>query len=220
MNYHSKMRSILSLPEIIIRRGTRATAVVLHRVSRGHIHPNDITLTALVMHLPIAALIATNHLAWAAVLLAVFSLLDTLDGELARLQHTVSDVGGLLDAVSTRIKELCMYAGVLYLFSSAGLADYYLLAVMVACGASLIIPYINAKAEAIVTTYGHELSYNRLNRMFTRGLLPYEVRVSAVIVGLLFGITSLSWIMLVLAVLATFTMLQSLISIVWGLYQR
>lgn len=211
------MLNVKELAEAVIRRGTRTVAIGLHRLSRGHIHPNDVTITVLFMHVSVALLIAADHLMWAAGLLIVLSLFDTLDGELARLQNKVSDVGGLLDAVSTRMKELITYSGILYLFSSANLPAYFLLAAMVACGSSLIIPFINAKGEAIIATYGHELSYNRLSRMFTKGLLPYEVRVLIVIIGLLLGIYVLQWAMVGIAVLATFTMAQSLVSIIRGM---
>ncbi len=211
------MITIKNLAEQAIRKGTRGVASGLHKLSRGHIDPNDITVTMLLMHLPIAVLIGTNHLVWAAGMLIVLSLLDTLDGELARLQNKVSDVGGLLDAVSTRVKELFVYVGIIYLFAVTGQPAYILLATMIACGTSLIIPFINAKGEAIIATYGHELSYDRLSRMFTGGLLPYEARILIVIIGLLIGGSVLPWAMFVVAVLATLTMFERLTSIIRGM---
>jgi len=203
--------------EKLLRKLTRAAARGLNWLSRGYIHPNDITIFVLLMHLPIAVLIGTNHLLWAAGLLIIFSLLDTLDGELARLQEKVSDVGGLLDAVSMRMKELCIYSGLIYLLSTTNQAPYFLLATMVACGAALITPFINTKGEAIIATYGHELSYDRLSRMFGRGLVPYEVRIVAIIIGLILGMHILLWVMVGLAVLTTFTMLERLVSIIRGM---
>ena len=209
--------TIQEVAETTMRRGTRAVAAALHRISHGNIHPNDITIIVLLMHLPISILIATDHLLWAAGLLTMCSLADTLDGELARMQNKVTDVGGLLDAVSTRLKELLLYSGVLYLFSAVDLPVIFLLATMVACGSSLIIPFVNAKGEAIIATYGHELSYDKLSRMFATGLLPYGVRVSVIIVGLLAGVGILPWTMAIMAILVTFTMLQRLISIIRGM---
>lgn len=206
-----------NIAEIILRRGTRGVAVMLNHLSGGRLRPNDVTIVVLLMHLPIAILVATDHLIWAACLLIIFSFFDTLDGELARLQNNVSDVGGLLDAVSTRMKELLVYSGILYLFSSLNLPAYFLLACVVACGSSLIIPFVNAKGEAIIATYGHELSYDRLSRMFGAGLLPYGIRIFVIIAGLLAGITVLKWAMVAMAVLVTFTMLERLVSIIRGM---
>lgn len=192
----------------------RGVAVGINRVSHGRVHPNDITIAALIMHVPIAVLIGMDQLVWAAILLVIFGLFDTLDGELARLQKRVSDIGGLLDTVSDRVKELILYCGILYLFSVGGQSVWILLATMIACGASLITPFVKAKGEAIIATYGHELSYDKLNRMFKGGLLPYEVRIAVLIIGLLLGVEVLSWLMVVLAVLVTFTMLGRLVSII------
>jgi len=203
--------------EKLLRKLTRVAAKGLNWLSRGYVHPNDITIFVLVMHLPIAVLIATNHMLWAAAVLIIFSLLDTLDGELARLQKKVSDVGGLLDAVSMRMKELFIYSGLIYLLSTTNQSPYFLLATMVACGAALITPFINTKGEAIIATYGHELSYDRLSRMFGRGLVPYEVRIVAIIIGLILGMHILLWVMVGLAVLTTFTMLERLVSIIRGM---
>lgn len=200
--------------EKYIRAVVRRIAHAIHTVSKGRIRPNDITIAGLVMHIPIAVLIASDHLYWAAGLLVVFGLFDTLDGELARLQNRVSDIGGLLDTVTDRVKELLLYAGIMYLFAANSVSAVVLLMTMLACGASLITPFVKAKGEAIIATYGHELSYDKLNRMFGGGILPYEVRIIALIIGLLLGMTVLPWIVAAIAVLATFTMVERLLAII------
>ena len=200
--------------EKYIRAVVRHIARAIHTVSKGRIRPNDITIAGLIMHIPIAALIAFDHPYWAAGLLVVFGLFDTLDGELARLQNRVSDIGGLLDTVTDRVKELLLYAGILYLFAANSASATVLLMTMLACGASLITPFVKAKGEAIIATYGHELSYDKLNRMFGGGILPYEVRIIALIIGLLLGMAVLPWIVAAIAVLATFTMIERLLAII------
>lgn len=199
--------------ETYIRAGVRQVARGIHALSKGRIRPNDITIAGLFMHIPIAALIALDHLYWAAGLLVVFGLFDTLDGELARLQKRVSDIGGFLDTVSDRVKELLLYAGLIYLFAQNSQPPALLLMTVLACGASLITPFVKAKGEAIIATYGHELSYDKLNRMFGGGILPYEVRIISIIVGLLLGIQFLPWIVTGIAVLATLTMVERLLAI-------
>ena len=203
--------------EKAVRRVMRSVAVALNWVSRGHVRPNDVTIAALVMHIPIAIVIATDHLMWGAILVVIFGLFDTLDGELARLQNRVSDLGGLLDTVSDRIKELALYCGILYLFATNGQSVWFLLATMVACGASLITPFVKAKGEAIIATYGHEFSYDKLNRMFKGGFLPFEVRMAIIVAGLLIGMKVLPWLMVAMAVLVTISMLQRLVSIIRSL---
>lgn len=200
--------------EKYVRAAVRQVARAINFVSHGRVRPNDITLIGLFMHIPIAALIASDHLYWAADLLVVFGLFDTLDGELARLQNRVSDIGGFLDTVSDRVKELLLYAGIIYLFAVNGEPAVVLLMTMLACGTSLITPFVKAKGEAIIATYGHELSYDKLNRMFGGGILPYEVRIISIIMGLVLGIAYLPWIIVIIAVLATLTMVERLMTIV------
>lgn len=200
--------------EKYIRAAVRQVARGINAISKGHIRPNDITLAGLFMHIPIAVLIALDHLYWAAGLLVVFGLFDTLDGELARLQHRVSDIGGFLDTVSDRVKELLLYAGLIYLFSVHEASSIVLLLTVLACGASLITPFVKAKGEAIIATYGHELSYDKLNRMFGGGLLPYEVRILSIAAGLVLGIRFLPWVVTIIAILATLTMVERLLAII------
>jgi phosphatidylglycerophosphate synthase len=200
--------------EKYIRAAVRQIARGIHAISRGHIRPNDITIAGLFMHIPIAVLVALNHLYWAAGLLIVFGLFDTLDGELARLQKRVSDIGGFLDTVSDRVKELLLYAGIIYLFAENAEPSIVLLMTILACGTSLITPFVKAKGEAIIATYGHELSYDKLNRMFGGGILPYEVRILSIVAGLLLGMQFLPWVVTIIAVLATLTMVERLLAVV------
>ena len=50
--------------------------------------------------------------------------------------------------------------------------------------------------------------------MFGGGILPYEVRIIALIIGLLLGMAVLPWIVAAIAVLATFTMIERLLAII------
>lgn len=198
----------------IVRRGVRSVAAGLHAVTRGRLRPNDITIFLLVAHLPVAYLIANNHLVWAGSLLVLLAVFDSLDGELARLQKRVTDIGGLLDAVSDRLKELFVYTGIIYYFAVSHASPLILLVTMIACGASLITPYVKAKGEAIITTYGHELSYDRLNRMFREGIVPYFVRVVVLSIGLIAGKGVIPAVVLLLAVIGVLMLIERMIAIV------
>lgn len=212
-----RFRKAIDGLELLIRRAVRVVAHGLNHISKGHIRPNDVTIMLLVLHLPIAYLIAVNHLTWAGVLLIILGLLDTLDGELARLQKRVTDVGGLLDTVSDRLKELLVYSGLAYYFASNNQPPILLLVTIVACGASLITPFIKAKGEAIIATYGHELSYDRLSRMFQEGLLPYAFRIALLSIGLIAGREVISWVIILMAVLGILMVMERLSSIAKGI---
>ena len=147
-----------------IRNGVRTfmqhVAVGLDKLSGGRISPDAVTLVGLVMHLPIAYLIATQHFYWAAGLLVVFGLFDSLDGALARLQHKASPAGMLLD--ESVVHDFCIelhrdkqvsddtYEAAVALFGEQGVVDlvglngYYTFLAMVMNTARTAVPVSSA----------------------------------------------------------------------------
>ncbi len=192
----------------VVRGWMNLLAHILNKASGGKLSPNAVTILALLMHLPIAWLIATNHYWWAAGLLLVFGLFDALDGALARLQKRAGNAGMLLDATTDRIKETILYCGVAY---SLAAGDNPKLAVwaVAACGASLCVSYVKAKGETAVSD--HNLSPNEINRLFQDGLLRFEIRMTILIVGLVLNL--LAPAVIAIAVFSTFTAIGRLISI-------
>lgn len=193
-----------------VRRVMRAVARTLNKATGGKLHPDSVTLTGLLMHLPIAILVATGHWLPAAMLLLVFGLFDTLDGDLARLQNRVTNNGGFLDATTDRLKEVMLYTGAAYYFAISSHPTYAAWAAA-ACGASICVSYVRAKGETIFATEDHKHSYTDLNKLFRDGIAPFEVRMFLLIVGLLSG--QLAYVVAGVAVLASFAALQRLLDI-------
>lgn len=192
------------------RRIIRGLAGPLNRLTKGKLTPNMVTWFGFAMHAPIAWLIATQHYLWAAALLVIFGLFDTLDGELARLQKRDSPRGMLLDASTDRLKEVLLYSGAAYalaISSHPGAAAW----AAAACGASLSVSYVKAKGEAAVASSRKELSHAQLNKLFSSGLLTFEVRMAVLVAGLVFN--RLSAAIVVIAVLAGYTALDRLVQI-------
>jgi CDP-diacylglycerol---glycerol-3-phosphate 3-phosphatidyltransferase len=204
-----------------VRAVMRVLARGLNTTSRGKIHPNVITLTSFLAHIPIAWLIATTRFnLQSAILLLVFGLLDALDGEVARLQGRSSPAGMLLDATTDRMKEVILYIGVAAhimhrapVNNAVGLIDFDvfwgLLAVVAACGGSLLVSYVKAKGETAVAS--SSLDHAAVNRMFQDGLMRYEVRMAVLLIGLVSG--KLCVAVVVIAVLAWMTAFGRLINI-------
>ena len=190
-----------------IRRIYRVFAKVLNAVSGGKISPNSVTWFGLAMHIPIAYLIATNHLVWSGVLLVFFGLFDTLDGELARVQNRVTNNGGFLDASTDRFKEVLLYSAAGYLIAQGAHPQYAAIAVA-ACGASLCVSYVKAKGEAVIVSLSKKISYTELNKMFSGGLFPFEIRMIVLILGLLTD--QLVWAVLAIAGVSSLTALRRL----------
>lgn len=203
-----KLYEILDTLRAYTRIGMRGIARILNSVSKGKLSPNSVTIIGLVMHIPIAWLIATEVTIWAAVLLVIFGLFDTLDGELARLQHRASNSGMLLDAVTDRFKEVLLYSGVAYALIQSSHPTYAVWAVA-ACGASLSVSYVKAKGELAVKD--SSLTANQINRLFQDGLLRFEVRMFLLVVGLL--ISQVAIVTIIIAVLSAYTAIDRLVKI-------
>jgi len=192
----------------IVKGWMTLLAGVLNKLSGGRLSPNAVTILALIMHLPIAYLIAVNQHWWAAGLLLVFGLFDALDGALARLQKKAGNAGMLLDATTDRIKETILYCGVAYSLIGGTNPKLAVWAVA-ACGASLCVSYVKAKGETAVSD--HKLTPNEINRLFQDGLLRFEIRMTILIIGLVAN--QLAIAVIIIAVFSTFTVFGRLISI-------
>lgn len=195
----------------IFRVILRQVARWLHSISNGKITADAITIFGLCMHVPIAILIARGRFISAGLLLIVFGLFDTLDGELARTQKRTTARGMLLDASTDRIKEVILYTGVAYYLAAGPHPEAAMWAVL-ACGASLCVSYVKAKGEAIVATSKNiVVTKQTLNKLFIDGLLRFEIRMFLLILGLLFG--QLFFATASIAVLSAFTVVQRIVAI-------
>lgn len=190
----------------LVRSGARVVARGLNTLSGGKLTPDTITIISLLGHIPIALLIASLHPIWAAGLLIIFGLMDTLDGELARLQGRASSAGMLLDASTDRMKESMLYIASAYALISLG-HPYMSVWAVAACAGALLVSYVKAKGETAVTTSGHHAT----NHLFDDGLMRYEVRMAVLLVGLLTGY--LGYALVLLTVLAWLTAFGRLIRI-------
>lgn len=158
-----------------------------------------LTVAAPVLTVGVAALIAYGELLWAGACLAFTSLLDTLDGALARAQNDTSRRGAFLDSTLDRYCEAIVFFGLMLYYWRVAPGATELLLVYAACAGSLITSYARARAEGL----GFDGKV---------GLLERPGRVLLLIVGLLTGwLTPVLWI---LAVLANITALQRIVHVV------
>lgn len=188
---------LLDIARNSVRAIMKRVAKVLNKVTRGSLTPNMVTVIGLLAHAPIAWLIATYHPIWAGVLLLVFGLFDTLDGELARLQGRTSHSGMFLDSVSDRIKEVLVYIGLVGAAASTTVScatlgqgcwysnATYMVLLVVALGGSVLTSYINAWGEAVLR--GSKVTQSQLNKTFRGGIAGFEVRMFLLVVMLLLG---------------------------------
>lgn len=178
------INSFLDACRDLVRNFMNQLAKGLNRLSGGRLSPDTITVISLLMHLPIAWLIASGHHNYAAAGLLIFGLFDALDGALARLQGRAGNAGMLLDASTDRMKEVLLYMGAAFFLVDNNQA-YYSVWAVAACGGSLLVSYVKAKGETAVA--GGKLSANEVNRLFQDGLMRFEIRMTLLILGLLGG---------------------------------
>lgn len=162
-------------------------AYFLNRVTKGKLKPTHVTIISLLGHIPVAWALVTCRPILAAVLLGFFSILDALDGALARVQKTASISGMYYDAVSDRIKEVIVFSA-LAVYVTNHIDTNIVWQVVAVLGTSLLVSYAKAKGEMALEGARTDIDVQKLNRTFGGGLASYEVRVTFLVVGLLFDL--------------------------------
>jgi CDP-diacylglycerol--glycerol-3-phosphate 3-phosphatidyltransferase len=112
--------------------------------------PNAITVIGFVIVVAAAALVGSGNLLGGAAVLTAGSLLDAVDGALARATGVTSAFGSFLDSTLDRAAEAVLYGGIAayYLQSAAEPAGPVLLALLALAG-SFMVSYTRARAEGI-----------------------------------------------------------------------
>lgn len=208
------MNALLDYLRVFVKRYMHRLAVVLNRLSGGKLSPNTVTITGLIAHLPIAWLIAHsyNYFGYsviAGVLLIIFGLFDTLDGELARLQKTASPQGMFLDSVTDRMKEVMIYGGIIAAQAGVLKTEYwdydvmFMVIILLVMGGSLLTSYINAWGEAVMSRAG--ASSAAMNKTFRGGLASFEIRMALLAFGLLTNTLFIAVLLVGLLVAITIT---------------
>ena len=154
--------------------------------------PNMITALGVIGNIVGAFYLARGELLIGAILVAVMTPVDALDGTMARLRGEASDWGAFVDSVSDRYSELIIYGGLLYYYLTLGDVTGGMLVFAAAAG-SILVSYVRARAEGL----GYEAKVGLLTRAERYLVLAPALVFNQLYLGL--GI---------LAVFANFTALQ------------
>ncbi len=84
----------------------------------------------------------------AAVVFVVGSILDILDGALARAGGKTTPFGAFLDSTTDRVGEAFMLTAIAYVFARHG-RDVFVAVAMAAVAGSILVSYTRARAEAL-----------------------------------------------------------------------
>jgi CDP-diacylglycerol---glycerol-3-phosphate 3-phosphatidyltransferase len=192
-----------------VKQGGRALLTPLIRLAMAlHLTPNTITVIGLSLTIVASTLIAFDVLLIGAAILTFGSLLDAVDGGLARAQGTGTPFGAFFDSTLDRSGEAIVFIGVgTWILRTQPDPILPMLVLMVAMAGSLLVSYAHARAQGI--GLGAEV-----------GLAPRTERLVLVIVGVALaglGFTvGLLGVLVILAILTVITVVQR-IAHVWRL---
>lgn len=147
---HELARGASLVPAWLKDAGRGVLAPVVRLAMALHLTPNTITVIGLAIVLGAAILVAQGALLLGAAILTAGSLLDAVDGALARARGGGTAFGGFLDSTLDRAAEAILYAGIAgYFLTKAPEHTWPVLIAMVALTASFLVSYSRARAEGI-----------------------------------------------------------------------
>lgn len=126
----------------------RVTEPAVWLLARTSITPNAVTWAGFLLAIGAAALVITEHLVVAGILVLIAGFLDILDGALARRTNQTTRFGAILDSTLDRFSEAVLLLGILVLYARDQSFAQILL-VGAALVGSQLVSYIRARAEAL-----------------------------------------------------------------------
>ena len=173
-----------------------------------HLTPNTITVIGVFITLVASILVGAGWLLVGAAVLTAGSLLDAVDGALARAQGGGTAFGSFLDSTLDRVSEAILYIGIAgwFLFARED-PQWPVLLTLVALAGSFMVSYSRARAEGIGLTA-------------SVGLAPRTERLVLVIAGI--AIAGLGYelgliaALGIIAVLTTATVIQR----IWHVWRQ
>ena len=151
------------------------------------VHPNILTVSGLILSAAAGILYGSGSFFWAAWVVVLAGICDTLDGQLARQSHKHSTFGAFFDSTLDRYSDLFLYMGLAYHFAggrsivlhpesvTGGYASpWTVFIIILAIVGSFMVSYTRARAEAL----GIECNV---------GLMQRPERIVLLIIGSLLG---------------------------------
>ncbi len=159
----------------------RVSRPIAHALTATPVTPNQVSFIAFLLALGAAALFYFNHSIWAGILVQASSIIDGVDGDLARAKSMTSLFGGFFDALLDRYADAVILAGLGYwAFTYEGGADGTVTTAFAAAAiiGSLMISYSRARAEA---TFGQPFDG------LPGALASRDLRLLVIMIGAILG---------------------------------
>ena len=154
------------------KAGRALLAPIVRLAQRAGVTPNRVTVLGFLVVVAAAGLVAAGQLLLGAAVVVAGSLLDAVDGALARATGGTTAFGSFLDSTLDRAAEAILLTGIAaYLLRTSADPLWPVLVTLAAMGGSFLVSYTRAKAEA-------------LGLSATVGLAPRTERLILIVVGL------------------------------------
>ena len=138
------------LPEWVKEAGRAVLAPVVRLAIALHLTPNTITVIGLLITIVASVMVANGLLLAGAAVLTAGSLLDAVDGALARAQGGGTAFGSFLDSTLDRAGEATLFIGIGgWMLTVLEAPTWPMLALMLALAGSFLVSYSHARAEGI-----------------------------------------------------------------------
>ncbi len=156
----------------------RASVPIARALSRTFVTPNQVSVAALAIAVGAAALLMVGANIEAAVLIQASSIVDGVDGDLARAKSMASTFGGLFDAVLDRYADAAIAAGMaVYAYQHESPPGALVLGFAATVG-FILVSYSRARLE---TEGGRDVASDLL------GVASRDVRLLALAIGAVIG---------------------------------
>ena len=170
----------------------QALGPVVQILVRLQVSPNVVSVTGILVTIGAVGLFVGGAPVAAGLIFLLGSLLDVLDGELARASNRVTPFGAIFDSLLDRISEGVLLIAIAWYFADRGEVAGVVITVAGMLG-SVSTSYVRARAEAVGMTC-------------TVGWITRPERIIILTLGMIFG--QLFAAIVILFVLATLTVIQ------------
>ena len=154
--------------------------------------PNAVSLISFGIALSCLPLYVLGHVALAGIMAQLSSIIDGVDGELARAKEMVSKLGGFMDTMLDRYADLAILLGLsIYTLMNYPSITWAVISVLAVTG-DILVSYLHTRAPYDLGV--HPVAIGRAENIASR-----DVRLFIVFIGSLLGLTN--YTLLTLAVL-------------------
>lgn len=178
-------------------------------MGRVGLTPDGLTLIGFAITVGGAVLLSQGQWLIGGIVVFIGGVFDMFDGTLARATGQVSKLGAFMDSVFDRWGEAIVYLGIIAGAAWAGDQTTTIIAAA-AMGAAFMVSYARSKSEGLGFTSG--------TGMAAVGVMPREIRLVILSIGLVLagtgiGLVALTVALAVIAIGATITVIQRILHV-------